>query len=98
MKIAILGKVHPNGLEFLKKNKLEVIEIENIESQNLIKELRFVDGILLRTAKLEEEVLQHCENLKIISRHGVGYDNVDINYLNKRKIALCITSTSMQQV
>ena len=94
MKIAILGKVHPNGLEFLKKNKLEVIEIENIESQNLIKELRFVDGILLRTAKLEEEVLQHCENLKIISRHGVGYDNVDINYLNKRKIALCITSTS----
>ena len=94
MKIAILGKVHPNGLEFLEKNKLEVIEIENIESQNLIKELRFVDGILLRTAKLEEKVLQHCENLKIISRHGVGYDNVDINYLNKKKIALCITSTS----
>ena len=94
MKIAILGKVHPNGLEFLKKNKLEVIEIENIESQNLIKELRFVDGILLRTAKLEEKVLQHCENLKIISRHRVGYDNVDINYLNKRKIALCITYTS----
>ena len=62
MKIAILGKVHPNGLEFLKKNKLEVIEIENIESQNLIKELRFVNGILLRTAKLEEKVLQHCEN------------------------------------
>jgi len=72
MKIAILGKVHPNGLEFLKKNKLEVIEIENIESQNLIIELRFVDGILLRTAKLEEEVLQHCENLKFISRPGVA--------------------------
>ena len=34
MKIAILGKVHPNGLEFLKKNKLEVIEIENIENRN----------------------------------------------------------------
>ncbi|MBT3777556.1 MAG: hydroxyacid dehydrogenase, partial [Pelagibacteraceae bacterium] len=52
------------------------------------------DGILLRTAKLEENILSRCNNLKIISRHGVGYDNVDIKYLNHNKIALGITSTS----
>ena len=31
---------------------------------------------------------------KIVSRHGVGYDNVDLKYLNKTKIALAITGSS----
>ena len=35
-----------------------------------------------------------CKKLKIIVRHGVGYDNVDLKYLNSKKIALGITSTS----
>ena len=94
MKVAILGSVHQRGWDFLRENKFEVFEVENFEIENLKKELEFVDGILLRTSKLNEDVLSNCKNLKIIARHGVGYDNVDINYLNKNKIALGITSTS----
>ena len=94
MKVAILGTVHPKGLEFLRENDLEVIEVKNFENQSLKEELKFVDAILLRTSKLDKNILQHCNNLKIISRHGVGYDNVDLDYLNERKIALGITSTS----
>ena len=94
MKVAVLGKVDPKGLSFLKENEFKVIEIENFEIQNLKEQLKDVDGILLRTTKLDKEILQHCDNLKIISRHGVGYDNVDLDFLNENKIALCITSTS----
>ena len=94
MKIAILGTVHPKGLEFLKDNKFEVFEVENFEIQSLKESLKNVDGILLRTSKLDQDILQHCDNLKIISRHGVGYDNVDLDFLNNNKIALGITSTS----
>ena len=94
MKVAILGTVHPKGLDFLRENKVEVCEISNFENRNLKKELQLADGILLRTSKLDRDILQHCDNLKIISRHGVGYDNVDLEYLNERKIALGITSTS----
>ncbi len=94
MKIAILGMVHPKGIEFLKDNEFEVFEVENFEIQSLKESLKSVDGILLRTSKLDQDILQHCDNLKIISRHGVGYDNVDIDFLNKNKIALGITSTS----
>ena len=53
-----------------------------------------VDGILLRTAILSNDVLSCCKKLKIVSRHGVGYDNVDLNFLNQQNIALGITSTS----
>ncbi len=94
MKIAILGTVHPKGLEFLKDNEFEVFEVENFEIQSLKESLKSVVGILLRTSKLDQDILQHCDNLKIISRHGVGYDNVDLDFLNKNKIALGITSTS----
>ena len=94
MKVAVLGKVDQKGLSFLKENEFEVIEIENFEIQNLKEQLKDVDGILLRTTKLDKEILEHCDNLKIISRHGVGYDNVDLDFLNENKIALCITSTS----
>ena len=94
MKVAVLGIVDPKGLSFLKENEFKVIEIENFEIQNLKEQLKDVDGILLRTTRLDKEILQHCDNLKIISRHGVGYDNVDLDFLNENKIALCITSTS----
>ena len=94
MKVAVLGKVDPKGLSFLKENEFKVIEVENFEIQNLKEQLKDVDGILLRTTRLDKEILQHCDNLKIISRHGVGYDNVDLDFLNENKIALCITSTS----
>ena len=94
MKVAVLGIVDPKGLSFLKENEFKVIEIENFEIQNLREQLEDVDGILLRTTRLDKEILQHCDNLKIISRHGVGYDNVDLDFLNQNKIALSITSTS----
>ena len=94
MKVAVLGKVDQKGLSFLKENEFKVIEIESFEIQSLKEQLKDVDGILLRTTRLDKEILQHCDNLKIISRHGVGYDNVDLDFLNENKIALCITSTS----
>ena len=94
MKVAVLGKVDQKGLSFLKENEFKFIEIENFETQNLKEQLKDVDGILLRTTRLDKEILQHCNNLKIISRHGVGYDNVDLDFLNQNKIALSITSTS----
>ena len=94
MKIAILGQIHQDGLDFLKSQSLEIIEVSNFNEQNLISEISGVDGIVIRTANLGEGVLSKCENLKIVSRHGVGYDNIDLNFLNKKRIALAITGQS----
>ena len=38
--------------------------------------------------------MSKCNKLKIVARHGVGYDNVDLDYLNKKNIALAITGQS----
>jgi len=94
MKVAIVGEIHESGWEILKKEKFDLIDVKSFQEENLIKELKDVDGILLRTSKLEKNVLFHCKKLKIIARHGVGYDNVDLDYLNQNGIALGITGTS----
>ena len=94
MKIAIMGKIHSDGPEILKKNNIENFEINDFEENYLISKLCDVDGIVIRTANLTSNILSKCENLKIVSRHGVGYDNVDSNYLTKNGIPLAITGTS----
>ena len=84
MKIAIIGEMHSDGWITLEKSNFEVFEITNFSKANLIKELIDVDGVILRTAaNLTSEVLKDCKNIKIIARHGVGYDNVDLKFLTQ---------------
>ena len=47
---------------------------------------RDVDAMAIRTALVPKEVLSAATNLKIVSRHGVGTDNVDVPYLSGRGI------------
>ena len=90
--IAVVESIHSKAIELIKNNKHFSFElIENIQEDNLINKLKKCDAIALRTAKLTDKIINSCEKLKIVSRHGVGYDNVDINSLNKKGIPLTIT-------
>jgi len=94
-KIAIVEKIDEAGLKLLDKNSnFQYKVIEDVSKENLIKELPKYDGLTLRVVKLGEEILSQCKNLKVISRHGVGIDNVDLNYLKKKNISLLITATA----
>ena len=94
MKIGLVGSIHELGWEVLRSQGHSIIEVTDVSANNLKKELADVSGIVLRTAQMPNEVIDACPNLQIIARHGVGYDNVDLNYLNKKKIALGVTGTA----
>jgi len=94
-KIAIVDKMHQDGINLLKNNpKYECEIIEDLSKENLISKLPNFDGITLRRGKIDAEILAKCKNLKVISRHGVGYDNIDIKILKERKISLLVTGTT----
>ncbi len=94
-KIGIVDKIHQDGINLLKNNpKFECELIEDVSKKNLISKLPFFDGITLRRGKIDSEILEKCKKLKVISRHGVGYDNVDTNYLKKNNISLLVTGTA----
>jgi len=94
MKIGLVGSIHDLGWEVLRSQGHSIIEVTDVNTSNLKKELADVSGIVLRTAQIPNEVIDACQGLQIIARHGVGYDNVDLNYLNKKKIALGVTGTA----
>mgnify|MGYP001465007112 FL=1 len=94
-KIGVIDTMNPKGIELLRSNKnLNAEVITDLSKENLLKELPKYDGVTLRRGKLDSEVLKNCKNLKVIARHGVGYDNVDTNYLKKNNITLLITHNS----
>ena len=77
-KIAVIDKINIKGIELLKNNKnFEYEIITDLSKENLLLKLPNFDGVTLRRGKLDEEILRNCKKLKVVSRHGVGYDNVD---------------------
>ena len=94
-KIGIIQRIHNDGLELLDTNKnFEYEVIDDVSEENLLKKIHLYDGVTLRVSKLSNNLLSKATKLKIISRHGVGYDNVDTSYLKQKKITLLITATA----
>ena len=94
-KIAIIEEIHKDGLNLLEQNlDYEFELITDVSDKNLIKKLPEFDACTLRVTKLNENILKHCPDLKAISRHGVGIDNVDLSYIKKNNISLLITATA----
>ena len=95
-KILIIGSIHNHGIDLLKENKnFEFEVVDNTDTEYLKDKIKDCDGISIRTSKLSKEIIDSAKNLKVISRHGVGYDNIDIEATKQKNITLAITATAM---
>ena len=94
-KILIIQPIHEAGIKLLMDNSNYEYEIlENLEAQDIKSKISNCDAISIRTAKLSGELINCSKNLKIISRHGVGYDNIDLAASKEKNITLAITATA----
>lgn len=94
-KIGIIGNMNKKGIDLLDSNKKFSYEIvTDLSKENLLKKIPEFDGVTLRRGKLDSEILRNCKKLKVISRHGVGYDNVDTKYIKENNISLLVTHNS----
>jgi len=94
-KILIIKPIHEAGIELLKSNSNFDFEVvENDDPEFLKTKIKDIDGISIRTSKLNVDVIEAANSLKIISRHGVGYDNIDLEALKQKNLTLAITATA----
>ena len=98
-KIGIIDTMKNKGIELLMNYKNFDCEIvTDLSRENLLLKLPEFDGITLRRGKIDREILNKCNKLKVIARHGVGYDSVDTECLKEKAITLLVahdsTSTS----
>ena len=89
--ILIGGRIHQAGLDLLHATPGVMYDmVDDMTAPATLPLLKKTDAILVRTQKLAGALLDQAENLKILSRHGVGYDNIDVEALNRRQIPLCV--------
>ena len=94
-KILVIQPVHELGMKLLINNPNFDYETTNdISESNLKAKIANVDGVSVRTAILNKDIINEAKNLKIISRHGVGYDNIDLPKAKEKGIQLAITANA----
>lgn len=89
MKILVTDGMERNAIEILKNEGFEVEE-QFYEKEGLKKKIKEIDIIVVRSAtKIREELIDEAiktGRLKMIIRGGVGLDNIDVNYAQKKGI------------
>ncbi len=92
-RILVIQAIHDDGMAMLRERDDVTFEIVDGRSvPEMQAKIADADGVTIRTAMLPGEVLARGERLKVVSRHGVGYDNVDLAHLNGRGIPLALTA------
>ncbi|TPM93411.1 hydroxyacid dehydrogenase [Mesorhizobium sp. B2-3-3] len=89
--VLVAGKLHPSGIALLDRAPDVTYDyVEEVSEPSYASLIGKADGLVIRTQPLSAPTIDNARNLRIVSRHGVGYDSVDLPALNKRGIALAV--------
>jgi len=64
------------------------LEGKRFDQDELIEYIKDADVIIVGLEPINTEVLGNCQNLKFISKYGVGLNNIDLEECKKRDIAI----------
>ena len=71
------------GLEFL------TYQLKFAPNSDVIAATRDADVVIVNMVPISSEIISKWERCRLVIRHGVGYDNVDVAALEKAGIPLC---------
>jgi D-3-phosphoglycerate dehydrogenase / 2-oxoglutarate reductase len=87
MKIYVLDAFHLSGVELAEK-QAEVIRWDDPRAKNWHED---ADGLMVRGKKITAEDMARAKKLRVISKQGVGLDNIDLEAAKAHGIAVCRT-------
>lgn len=92
-RIVVAGKMHPAGealIGALRDAGNDVAYVPSPDAAAYVAEMPGAEALVVRTQAVTAEIIAAAPDLRVVSRHGVGYDSVDLDALNARGIALAI--------
>lgn len=90
-RILVVEPMHEVGTRLVEGQPgFEVLHAPDTRIETLVPLMKGVHAVAVRTARLPEEVLRASDVLQVVSRHGVGCDNLDMDHLNARNVAVAI--------
>ena len=90
-KVLLYEPMHPEGTKLLEE-KCDVIYADSVEEESLMRQGRDVDAIIIRAqGSVTKNVMNAASRLKVIGRHGVGLENIDLMAAKERGIEVVYT-------
>ena len=84
--------LHPEGVKLLRaRADVEPVALMSDDEAQIIAAARDADAITVRSARITRGVIEAARKLRVVGRHGVGYDAVDVAALTARGIPLAIS-------
>jgi len=84
------------GLDVLTKREDVVVDRcwNRLSEEELVDRVVNVDAILVGATPITAKIIEAARGLKVVSRRGVGYDNIDLAALRRGKIPLTIVGSA----
>ena len=91
-KIIVTEQIDPVGITLLRAAGHEVEEMGLKGGVEIpAGQVADADALLVRIAEVTGELIAACPKLKVISKHGVGVDNIDLDAAKVHGVAVTIT-------
>jgi D-3-phosphoglycerate dehydrogenase len=90
-KILLYESMHHEGIELLEK-KCDLIYSKSYDEKDLIVQAADVDAIIIRAnGSVTKAIIESGSKLKVIGRHGVGLDAIDLEAAKKNGVKVVYT-------
>lgn len=86
-KVVVVTPIHPAGQDILDaRPDIETVRPASQDSVDIAAALESAEAVVLRATRLTPELLAAAPRLRVISRHGVGLDNVPLSLCAERGV------------
>lgn len=85
-KVLLPQPILPEGYAYLRDHGYEVADGRGFTEEDILADIPDCDAMIVRTAKITGKILDAAPKLKIIARHGAGYDGVDLEGARRNKV------------
>lgn len=82
------NKILQNEIYKYFPNAILNLDGKRFDKRNLIDYIKDSDALIVGLEPIDKEVLEQCPNLKIVSKYGVGLNNIDLEACKKRDITI----------
>ena len=90
-RVLLYEDMHPAGKQLLAQ-EAEIVFASSLEEDALIDQVKDVDALIIRAnGAVTARLMDAAPKLKVIGRHGVGVDAIDLNAARERGIIICNT-------
>ncbi len=90
--VLISKRISSYGIDLLQSQPGYTVDaLEDASDATFMEKLPLADAVILFFQPLTRAHVAAASKLRMVSRHGVGYDAVDLSALNERRIPLSIT-------